>query len=285
MAEFVFHASTKAFISNYAEHPTQSLLIAAPAGSGKKLLARQLVGKTLHIEPAAVAENPYVRIIQPEKDTIGIEIIRALEQFLRLKVPTTQIYNRAVIIEDADKLTLESQNALLKTLEEPSLGVLLILTTGNQFSLLPTILSRVQVWQVQPPTKAMIQEYFEQVGYSTSDVTRMVHIAGLRPSLLHALLNNQDHALLPAITMARQILNGSSFDRLAMIDQLAKQKPLLTDTLGMLQQMASLSLETALPKDTTRWQTILAASYQADKAVNSNAQTKLALTNMMLQLI
>ena len=49
------------------------------------------------------------------------------------------------IIHDADRMNAEAQNALLKTLEEPPPGTLLLLTTGNPASLLPTTRSRCQV--------------------------------------------------------------------------------------------------------------------------------------------
>jgi len=47
-----------------------------------------------------------------------------------------------VVIADADAMTPESQNKLLKNLEEPAPGTVLILSTGNLFSLFPTIRSR-----------------------------------------------------------------------------------------------------------------------------------------------
>lgn len=49
------------------------------------------------------------------------------------------------IIHDADRMNAEAQNALLKTLEEPPPGSLLLLTTGNPASLLPTTRSRCQM--------------------------------------------------------------------------------------------------------------------------------------------
>lgn len=49
------------------------------------------------------------------------------------------------IIHDADRMNAEAQNALLKTLEEPPPGTLLLLTTGNPAALLPTTRSRCQV--------------------------------------------------------------------------------------------------------------------------------------------
>jgi len=73
---------------------------------------------------------------------IGIEEIRNIEKNILLK-PQTLPY-KIFIIDNAEKLTVESQNALLKTLEEPPTHVMLILLTQNQDLLLSTIISRCQ---------------------------------------------------------------------------------------------------------------------------------------------
>lgn len=57
---------------------------------------------------------------------------------------------RMAIIDDADFLTPESANCLLKTLEEPSPGTILILVGTNRSRQLPTIISRTQIVQFQP---------------------------------------------------------------------------------------------------------------------------------------
>lgn len=58
---------------------------------------------------------------------------------------------RAAIIDDADWLSVESANCLLKTLEEPPEGALLILIGTSRSRQLPTILSRAQVVRFSPP--------------------------------------------------------------------------------------------------------------------------------------
>lgn len=56
------------------------------------------------------------------------------------------------VIHDAETLTVEAQNALLKTLEEPPARTILILETANPDLLLPTILSRCQIIHVSGDT-------------------------------------------------------------------------------------------------------------------------------------
>lgn len=70
---------------------------------------------------------------------------------------------RVAIVDDADHFTIESSNCLLKTLEEPPPGALLILLATSRSRLLPTILSRVQVVRFEPlPTEVLEQLLVEQ---------------------------------------------------------------------------------------------------------------------------
>lgn len=88
----------------------------------------------------------YIIDLKEGKHTIGIDQIRALsEQFLFS--PRQSPYSIA-IINHAATLTLDAQNALLKTLEEPPAYVRIILESDHESTLLPTILSRCQTLQL-----------------------------------------------------------------------------------------------------------------------------------------
>ena len=100
-------------------------------------------------------------IISPEDGkAIGIESARQLERFMRLKVPSDKPYNRAAIIEDSHLMSIEAQNALLKTLEEPPAGTLIIMTVSYEPALLPTVRSRAQTLAVQRPEQQQVKEFF-----------------------------------------------------------------------------------------------------------------------------
>lgn len=75
----------------------------------------------------------------------GIDQVRQIHHFLSQKPFNHD--SKLVIIFEAHHLNVESQNALLKTLEEPPLSCYLILITPNPQSLLPTIRSRCQILQ------------------------------------------------------------------------------------------------------------------------------------------
>lgn len=94
------------------------------------------------------APSPDIFLIAPQKNSanskqasISIDQIRQLKSHIFQK-PVHHPY-KFVILEDAQELTLEAQNALLKILEEPPTQVIVVLEAHDKSQLLPTIRSRV----------------------------------------------------------------------------------------------------------------------------------------------
>ncbi|MGC9081434.1 DNA polymerase III subunit delta', partial [Sulfurihydrogenibium sp.] len=91
-------------------------------------------------ENTNLTPHPNVKFIPYDGKEIKIDSIRDAISFLSLKASKGKV----LIIEKAENMNTESANALLKTLEEPPLNTLIILTTSNQNKILPTILSRLK---------------------------------------------------------------------------------------------------------------------------------------------
>ncbi|HVI60579.1 MAG TPA: hypothetical protein VM535_00285 [Candidatus Saccharimonadales bacterium] len=285
MSSHVIHPSTNRQLEAFRARPAQAVVLVGPTGSGKFTLAGSLAEAVLGLVPGGLAGHGYVSVIRPEQGkAIGIEAVRSLDHFLSLKVPgPPAAYDRSVIIEDSQLLTLEAQNALLKILEEPPAGTLIILTANHERALLPTIRSRLQAVTVQPPDKAELRSYFSGQGFEPAAIDKSYAISGGLTGLMSALLREADHPLLQATEEARQLLSRPVYERLTMVDQLAKQKELAADTLTILQQMARVSLLTASGPAAKRWQAVLRASYRASEALANNGQPKLVMTNLALQ--
>lgn len=83
--------------------------------------------------------HPDLCFVSPE-NSIGIDEIRELKA--RLAFKPFSLNFKAAVIHEAHKLTLEAQNALLKTLEEPPANTLVVLTAPDHDLLLPTVISR-----------------------------------------------------------------------------------------------------------------------------------------------
>ncbi len=108
------------------------------------------------------AANPYHKIFLPKASIIKINSIRDIKKFLSLEY--SDISYRIVLISDAHLMNDASQNALLKSLEEPPSGVIFILTTPFPALLRETIRSRCWELNFQPLGKTEIKdiliEYF-----------------------------------------------------------------------------------------------------------------------------
>lgn len=278
MKRLVVHPSTKKQLAGLSQKPGHAMMLVGPEGIGKLSLAVELAEKVLEIND--FTSYAYGRVIGSQNGkSVGIETVRELESFLSLKVPGKSRYNRVVIIKDAQNLSLEAQNALLKTLEEPPKGTVIMLTVHHVHALLPTIVSRSQVVHVNRPGKEALQAHFN----ADSDlVDRAYSITGGVPGLMSQILEQDDHPLRQATDVARNLLSKTVYERLLLVDELSKNNELARNTVFVLQQMAHSGLKSGRTPE--RWQRVSEASYEAAERLANNAQNKLVLDKLMLYL-
>lgn len=157
---------------------SHAYLFLGGAGAGKRLIANTFA-KALQCEgekrPCDSCKSchafnhgnhPDVIYFQPLKNgkTYTIEDVR--EQLLEtVDLKPFQYEKKIYIIEKADTLNIQSQNALLKTLEEPPAHAVFLLLAERAEAFLPTILSRVVVMKIRPLSAEMIADYLMQAGH------------------------------------------------------------------------------------------------------------------------
>ena len=98
-----------------------------------------------------------ITISRDDKTSLGVEAARKLKSTL-LAVPNN-LEIKVYIIEDADTMTLQAQNALLLTLEEPPKNVFFLILCENSRMLLETIRSRAATLRTLPLTDREIASY------------------------------------------------------------------------------------------------------------------------------
>lgn len=292
MPNLVLHPDTAEAVQTVVRQAPHALLIVGAKGSGKTSLANLLSSEWLAVESESLANYPYFKVVA---STDGIAAIRELQQFASLKVPGPagqRPVNRIAFIEAADQLGDEAQNALLKLLEEPPVGMVLILSTEHERSMLPTIVSRTQSLVVKTPDRTDLKAHFIKRGYEAATVDQVLNMAGGLPGLAEVLLGGDRNQLLfQAAEQARAILRHTTFERLLLVDGLSKQKELAGQTVAMIIRMSEAALSqlaiTAGPEAAKRaeqWQHIMSVSAVAQTKLQANVQAKLALTDLMLTL-
>ncbi|ELP1218727.1 DNA polymerase III subunit delta' [Listeria monocytogenes] len=132
-------------------------LLEGSSGTGKKRTALWLAqslfclestetelacGKCTNCTRIASHNHPDVHLLEPDGASIKIDQVRALKQELSKRGMESD--QKVVIIYDAEKMTVQSANSLLKFIEEPEGGLLLLFLTTNPGQILPTIQSRLQ---------------------------------------------------------------------------------------------------------------------------------------------
>jgi len=103
--------------------------------------------------------QPDIIYVSHEKpNTISVDDIRAqINNDVAIK-PYSSKY-KVYIINEAEKMTPQAQNAILKTLEEPPAYAVILLLVSNVNTLLPTILSRCVVLNMKPVRDALVKKY------------------------------------------------------------------------------------------------------------------------------
>ena len=288
-AVLVLHPRTEVAVAEYIARPHLPVLIVGPAGSGKASLAARIArelltqGATEH----AAARLAYLHSVRPEDGkAIPVEAVRELQHLLTLSLPAKDMrqIKRVIVIEDAHRMTLEAQNALLKTLEEPPVGTAMLLTAPTADAMLPTVQSRVQQLVVLPPAAEALEAHLMARGFDKQAIGKAMLLSGELPGLATAVLtDDESHPLLQATLHARGILQSTTYERLLLVDGLSKQKDLCLDVLFVLTQMSRVSLLRATSVSAgDKWRRILSASHEATGQLRHNAQAKLVLTNLML---
>ena len=154
---------------------SHAYILTGEAGMGRKSLASAFALTLLcekgQSEPCMVCHackqalsgnHPDLIYVTHEKPgSIGVDDIR--EQISdTIMVRPYSSYYKIYIVDEAEKMTTQAQNALLKTIEEPPSYAVILLLTTNQDALLPTILSRCVRLKLKPLRDFAVKSYLTE---------------------------------------------------------------------------------------------------------------------------
>jgi DNA polymerase III subunit delta' len=214
MTKILGHAETLALLEKSvgSKRTAHAYLFSGIEGIGKKLVALEFArmlccpayaGEPVHecgtCEKINRGAHPDVLMEAPLKGSIRIDRIRNLQGFFKYS-PIEAPY-RVIVIDDAHAMNRASQNALLKTLEEPPSFGVLILITSKPSSLLPTVLSRLRKIKFAPLDRSDVaKELFRTRDLPLNQADALAGLAS--GSLGHAI-----ELLTPKILTSRNILS------------------------------------------------------------------------------
>lgn len=160
---------------------SHAYLFVGGAGAGKRMIAKTFAKHLLCTapkeEPCGVCDScrvfdsgnhPDVIHVTSEKKTLGVDEIRG--QILETVDIKPYHYDKKVyIIHQAHTMTVQAQNALLKTLEEPPSYAVFLLLAENMDVFLPTVLSRTVTLKLNPIAEEEVSRYLTQKGAVPSE--------------------------------------------------------------------------------------------------------------------
>lgn len=284
--EPLLHSSTQRTVADFIAKPSHALLIIGPVGSGKGSLAAFVVSELLDVSVDKLVDHPYIMHVHDLEKGVAIETIRNAQTFLQLKTPGTNSLRRALIVEQGETMSIEAQNAFLKILEEPPTDTIIIISTNSTESLLPTIKSRTQQIKIKPVSFTQLSSFYNDL-YSESLIKKAYFTSEGYMGLTQALLEQDvSHPLVEQIVIAKSLLSSSTYERLTKVDEISKQKntPLL---LQALERICHASLSQTLQSENIsakQWTRRLKVVVDAEGKLRFNPQSKLLLTDLMLNL-
>ncbi len=159
----------KSLNNNQISH---SYLFIGIEGIGKKLIATEFAKAILCLNDKKYCNNcksciefdsdnnPDFLYIEPDGNSIKIDQIREMQKKIQEKPIISK--NKVYIINNADKMTTEAQNSLLKTLEEPPEFVTIILIGSNENMFLTTIKSRCMILHFNKIDDNQMKKYLKE---------------------------------------------------------------------------------------------------------------------------
>lgn len=191
----------------------QSLLLTGDSEVGLSTIALY-IAELCGVKPTIILPEKDEKI-DLEKGIISIDIMRRLYDDTRTKSTGQKI----IIIDYAERMTGQAQNAFLKLLEEPSANLHFILVSNSTSKLLPTIMSRVEKLVIKPITKTQSEDLLDMLEITDkAKRLQLLFIASGLPAELTRLCSDDTYFAKRGATVrdARELLRGSLYQKLSI---------------------------------------------------------------------
>jgi DNA polymerase III delta prime subunit len=276
MKKPILHSSTANYLQILLSDLPQSLLITGKPGVGLSTIA-SYIASSLNVTPLVVLPEREEKI-DILKGTITIDIIRRLYEQTRSKKTDKQI----IVIDYAERMGVQAQNAFLKLLEEPGAMTYFIIVTNQPGKLLPTVRSRTQSLDVEPITSQQSKDLLKHLNVEDEQKqSRILFIAEGLPAEIHRLASDIDYLneRSQIVRDARTLLQGSLYDRLKIAqdykDKRAESLLLLQDAAHILRNSMSLQPQSSIIQQINKL-------LQAHDKIEVNGNIRLCIARLVL---
>lgn len=277
---------------------------------GKTTMAQLLAAAVVDLEPARLVQGHDVRVIKrlfdekkgQLKANVTVEQIRELCQWLDLGAVSGS--KKVAIIENAESMNQPAQNALLKTLEEPSVDALIILVATDVSRLLPTIVSRTTHIRFRRVARERLCDELRTRGLGREAAHEWAGVAAGRPGIALGLMEKdiqvqssqefQDAIQLLQGSLALQVRQVGKISKDLSVEEIMVRlrlwRQLIHDcllyTIGCDHQVAYSDrkelCQLAQTKSPTAWTQVLQSLQEAEQALQNNINPLLALEQAMI---
>ena len=265
---------------------SHSYLFIGTAGIGKRLIAREFAkmilcgaeekycGKCKSCIEFDSRNNPDFKEIEPDGNSIKIDQIREMQAKV---IESPIISSRKVyIINDADLMTIEAQNCLLKTLEEPPDFVNIILIGSNEGSFLSTIKSRCTILKFENISDNDIEKFLKEK-YNLKDIPKSIIEASLGSIGKAEILKDKADLYTSIDEVIRNIQKLDLIDTLKSTDIIYKSQD---EKKEILEYIEIILFKKA--KEDTKYLNCINAVEEAKKRLKANSNYNMTIDNMIM---
>jgi len=273
----IINPETEKSINSIINKLPQSLLITGPVGVGLRTIG-MYIAKMRNVKPDLVLPEKNEKI-NIEEGIINVDIIRRLYK----ETSTKNIKERMFIIDHAERMTHQAQNAFLKLLEEPNANIHFMLLSHTTSNILPTIMSRVKHVYVRPITEKQTISLLQQLKVGDEvKLSQLLFIALGLPAEIIRLVKDEDYFIKRSqiIKDAKTLVSGKLYQKLLISH---KYKDNRNDSLILIMDTANI-LKKSLSDADNQEKIIkyIDKTLKAYDRILSNGNIRLCLADMVL---